>query len=110
MMSGNWGRAEHLRVRGQFTVRADRLVLITALIAALGVSGCGRKGPLDPPPSALTDNQASASGQPVVQRPALGEEGGNLLASPLDSGRPRTQAPTQPPPPPKNFFLDFLIR
>jgi predicted small lipoprotein YifL len=32
-----------------------RLVLIGAFAAALALAGCGRKGPLDPPPASLTD-------------------------------------------------------
>ncbi len=32
-----------------------RLAAIGAILAALGLSACGRKGPLDPPPSAVND-------------------------------------------------------
>ena len=32
-----------------------RLAVIGALVAALGLAGCGRKGPLDPPPGASLD-------------------------------------------------------
>ena len=40
-----------------------RLALIGALAAAFGLAGCGRKGPLDPPPSAVsaTGQQAPAN-------------------------------------------------
>jgi predicted small lipoprotein YifL len=32
-----------------------RLAIFAALVAALALAGCGRKGPLDPPPASLTD-------------------------------------------------------
>ena len=34
-----------------------RLVLIGALAASIGLSACGRKGPLDPPPGASVTGQ-----------------------------------------------------
>ena len=48
-----------------------RIVFATALVAALGVSACGRKGPLDPPPSAAagpapTDLDVDAAGRPIA--------------------------------------------
>jgi|SoiMethySBSTD1v2_1073268.scaffolds.fasta_scaffold953589_2 predicted small lipoprotein YifL len=36
-----------------------RVALLAALLA-LGLSGCGRKGPLDPPPASLAGPQQSA--------------------------------------------------
>jgi predicted small lipoprotein YifL len=42
-----------------------RLALIGAAIAALGLSACGRKGPLDPPPG------ASLQGVPQANMPDL---------------------------------------
>ena len=42
-----------------------RLAVIGALAAALGLAGCGRKGPLDPPPSAAAPGaQPQATNQP----------------------------------------------
>jgi predicted small lipoprotein YifL len=38
-----------------------RLAVLGALAAALTVAGCGRKGPLDAPPSAAIDAPASAA-------------------------------------------------
>ena len=46
-----------------------RLALIGALAVALGLglAGCGRKGPLDPPPGAsVGSDQSTANGQPVM--------------------------------------------
>ena len=42
-----------------------RLALIGALAASLGLVGCGRKGPLDPPPG------ASLEGEPQANLPEL---------------------------------------
>jgi predicted small lipoprotein YifL len=92
--------------------RANRFALAAAMIAALGVSGCGRKGPLDPPPAALSNSQQPPGANvQSTQRPALGEEGNSLVPSLEPPGQPQRtqQASTTPPPPPKSFFLDFLI-
>jgi predicted small lipoprotein YifL len=51
-----------------------RLAAVAVLAAALGLSGCGRKGPLDAPPGGLaasptgTLDQESAEGGEVVQK------------------------------------------
>jgi len=42
-----------------------RLALIAALGAAIALAGCGRKGPLDPPPAAVVDG-APANGPPAA--------------------------------------------
>jgi predicted small lipoprotein YifL len=86
--------------------RWSRLALVAAMTAALGLAACGRKGPLDPPPSAgLTPPPAYAP------RPSLGEE--NYGPTPLPVERTAAAAPPAatppPPPPPKTFFLDFLL-
>ena len=45
-----------------------RLAAVGALVAALGLSACGRKGPLDPPPyaSAQQDNLQAAPADPAL--------------------------------------------
>jgi predicted small lipoprotein YifL len=90
--------------------RWSRLALVTAMMAALGLAACGRKGPLDPPPSAgLTTPQSSAS------RPSLGEETNGFTPPPADdraraaSAAPASATASPPPPPKKTFFLDFLL-
>jgi len=47
---------------------SDRPFFRFALIGALGLAlaGCGRKGPLDPPPASLTD-QHPANGAPAAK-------------------------------------------
>ena len=43
--------------------------MLAAIIAAAGLSGCGRKGALDPPPTAALTNP-----QPVPPGPSMGEQ------------------------------------
>jgi predicted small lipoprotein YifL len=87
--------------------RSPRLALVAVMTAALALTGCGRKGPLDPPPPSgeITPPPANAP------RPSLGQE--NYGPLPAQAGE-RALSPTVPPPPaapppPKTFFLDFLL-
>ena len=65
--------------------------LAFVLIGALLLSGCGRKGPLDPPPG------ASLAGEPQPDLPTL--------LSSKTSTAPAATAPT----PKKHIFLDPLL-
>lgn len=67
-----------------------RLSLIVALVAALGLAACGRKGPLDPPPGAsLAGEQATtASGGTQPDRRILGADG-----KPIASGNTNKRIP-----------------
>lgn len=68
------------------------LALAGAIAAAFGLAGCGRKGPLDPPPS------ATLSGNKVPAKSSGGEQV-------LDShGRPHA-----PPGPDKHIPIDALL-
>jgi predicted small lipoprotein YifL len=70
-----------------------RLALIGALAAALSLAACGRKGPLDPPPSvSLTGKQAT---------PNKNSNGEQVLDS---HGRPHA-----PPGPDKQLPIDGLL-
>ncbi len=83
-----------------------RLAALAALGAAVALSGCGRKGPLDAPPSA-------SMSPPPPDQPSLGE-----MSDPNTPGfrRPPREAAVAPPPtapvPPekRTFILDPLIR
>ena len=81
---------------------------MTAAIAtaAFGLSACGRKGPLDPPPSA-----GIAPPPAYAPRPSLGEENYAPAPPPQVANPARTAAAPPPagPPPNKSFFLDFLL-
>jgi predicted small lipoprotein YifL len=84
--------------------RWSRLALVAAMTAALGLAACGRKGPLDPPPSAgLTPPPAYAP------RPSLGEENYGPAPPPVERAAVAAPPPAAAPPPPKTFFLDFLL-
>jgi predicted small lipoprotein YifL len=71
---------------GRLSPRAlSRIAAVGALVAALGLAGCGRKGGLDAPPGAVAD---------PMMAPAPATEIG-------PDGRPLPPARTSP--------LDFLI-
>lgn len=69
-----------------------RMTLLTVLMG-LALAACGRKGPLEPPPSAI--EQA---------KPAAPADTG--IMPPVGAKKPETKAA---PPPDKPFFLDFLL-
>jgi predicted small lipoprotein YifL len=71
-----------------------RIALIGALVAALGLAGCGRKGGLDPPPAAAVADPA------VAAQPGLGP---SLDGAPEN----RAQAPAQGPQ--RRTPIDFLL-
>ena len=66
-----------------------RLALVGALAASFALTGCGRKGPLDPPPGASIANEPQANmpnlmnpvrgapigGQTVDNNPGVGPDG-----------------------------------
>jgi predicted small lipoprotein YifL len=88
---------------------ASGLLLAAAVTAAFALSGCGRKGPLDPPPMAgLPAPPAYTS-----QQRSLGEEN-TFAAPPGERAAARGQAAAQappgtPPPQQRSFPLDFLV-
>jgi predicted small lipoprotein YifL len=103
--AGFWGA----RGLGLSLDRVMRLALAgVAIGAALSLASCGRKGMLDPPPSAGVS-------QPPTPRPSLGEQSDSVLPPP-PTANPRPQrnaaAPNGPgarTPQQQSFFLDFLI-
>lgn len=70
--------------------RFARIALATVLVAALGVSACGRKGPLDPPPGA----QAAPGAAPGQPQELVYDRAGNPLP-------PKGEK--------KSFLFDFLL-
>ena len=76
--------------------RLVRIAVIGALVAALGLAGCGRKGGLDPPPGAT----AAAADQSAP--PGAAPPGAAPPASP-DALPPSTQ------PLPRRTPIDWLI-
>jgi predicted small lipoprotein YifL len=85
------------------------IALAAVMVAAgLALAGCGRKGPLDAPPS------AALTPPPAAARPSLGEENESLSGSQAGAAPARPQAAARqsaPPQPPQktSFFLDFLL-
>ena len=72
-------------------LRFARIAAIGALVAALGLAGCGRKGGLDPPPGATaTDTSLS---RPDLE-PAIGPDGKVI---------------TRPQAPKRTTLLDWLL-
>jgi len=59
-------------------LRLARIAAIGALIAALGLAGCGRKGGLDPPPGATAADTSPS--RPDLE-PAIGPDG-KVMPSP----------------------------
>ena len=75
------------------------LLLGSALVLALALGGCGRRGPLEPPPGSLQAQQEAAE--------AKGEELSNVTIPPIGKGSsrktPQIRAPKEP------FILDPLL-
>jgi predicted small lipoprotein YifL len=96
---------------------------VTAVTIALALTGCGRKGPLDPPasvPQTETPAQAEATQARVLQTP---DENPGRIRSPdtvyeesaiakLNSETKNPARPINAPPlqQPNSFFLDPLIK
>ena len=76
-----------------FDRRLVRIAAIGALVAALGLAGCGRKGGLDPPPDAAITDQNGTT-QPPPGAAAVGPDG-------------KPVAPTQGPQ--RRTYLDWLL-
>jgi predicted small lipoprotein YifL len=94
-----------------------RLALAGALVAALGLAGCGRKGPLDPPPGAAAEAPPTrTSGLPgsfrsaVPGRPAQTAQQAAVKPEEADAagiddhGNPIAGKGHR-----QHFFLDFLL-
>ncbi len=84
------------------------LAALVALAGALPLAGCGRKGALDPPPSAA-----------VAPPPAPGEQSLGQVIDPNTPGYRRVRQPVvaaapsagpAAPPERRSFFLDWLIK
>jgi predicted small lipoprotein YifL len=96
---GEWGFL--IRFCSRFALR---LVAFAALAAVLALGGCGRKGPLDPPPSAAIS--------PAPDQPSLGDNPDpNMTGFRRAPSSTVTAQPTGPLPQDKRtFILDPLIK
>ena len=77
-----------------------RLALIGVTVASLTLAGCGRKGPLDPPPG------ASMASQPVAEVPPATTD---PLLPPAGQQRENALPQAKPSDPNKKFFLDSIL-
>jgi len=85
-----------------FTERSFfRLALAGALVASLGLAACGRKGPLDPPPSASAAAPASVQNNGPNLNP--------IAVQPLGGTHADENAEQAPKGPNKSIFLDGLL-
>jgi predicted small lipoprotein YifL len=82
----------------------SRFCAVAALVAALGVAGCGRKGGLDLPPAASAAAQQEADPRPR-------ERESSSIGSDLRPGGGRSNSRNLPPvPSPKRDLpIDFLL-
>lgn len=76
--------------------KVQRIAIVAALFAALGLSACGRKGALDAPPAALNNVNAG------TEAPAA-EESGTLLRPGTAKTLPVIRGPN------KRIPLDVLL-
>jgi len=89
-----------------------RLAAAGALIACLALAGCGRKGPLDPPPgAALTgEPQPQQSGLLTPMVSPIGSGGSSSgTASSAEPGIGSDGRPVAPKGPKRPFVLDGLL-
>jgi predicted small lipoprotein YifL len=77
--------------------KVQRIAIVAALFAALGLSACGRKGALDAPPAALNNASAGTEVAPAA------EESGTLLRPGSDKTLPVIRGPN------KRIPLDVLL-
>jgi predicted small lipoprotein YifL len=78
-----------------------RLALIGIAMATLTLAGCGRKGPLDPPPGASMASEPA----PAVDAPATSD----LVTPPGQTRDGAANRPVAPVGPNRRIFLDNLL-
>lgn len=83
-----------------FSCGFSRLALIGALVAASALGACGRKGPLEAPPS----SNALAAAPPQQQGPSLGEGDPQGFETQRDNNDMPAPRPNK-----KTFILDPLL-
>ncbi|HZS63656.1 MAG TPA: lipoprotein [Xanthobacteraceae bacterium] len=85
-----------------------RLAVLGAAMAALALAGCGRKGPLDPPPVAAEPTPSAAPArQSSVASPTASLNGKSESKGP--SVFTRHGQPVAPPGPKVHLPIDWLI-
>src|SRR5262245_41532338 len=96
---------EGSELSSQSELRLARIAAMGALVAALSVAGCGRKGPLDPPPGATAADISSVSRPDLLPPdPSTGRSGREPVIGP--DGRviaPSSEGPKRSTP------IDWLL-
>jgi predicted small lipoprotein YifL len=75
--------------------------LVAVAAVALALTGCGRKGPLDPPPNAAG---------PVVEQGDTGEERAAARGNVFDPSYGANELPKTPKGNKRSFILDPLLK
>jgi predicted small lipoprotein YifL len=83
-------------------VRGPAATLLVVILVTAGLAGCGRKGPLDPPPGAALTTPAHTAAQHHPAGAAQDEAARN--------GFDTQGNPVAPPGQKKSFILDPLLR
>ncbi len=83
-----------------------RLALVAALAASLGLTACGRKGSLDPPPSASVTGEPQASADALLTPVATPIGGRAADGNPGVDKNGQAMAPKGPK---KSIPLDVLL-
>lgn len=97
-------------LRHRFDRSLARLAVAAALVAALGLGACGRKGALDSPPGAAADPPAPRASGLAGLRPT--QPSRQAAAKPAENVEPSFDEegnPIAPKGQKKRFLLDWLL-
>jgi len=104
------------RTRGRVVLTriADRRLLhlaaLVALASALALAGCGRKGALEGPPSAAVGTPPPAPDERTSLGQGYDPNTPGFHRGPQPAVVAAAPSTSAPPPEPRSFFLDFLIK
>jgi predicted small lipoprotein YifL len=82
-----------------------RIGLLLIVASALALAGCGRKGPLEPPPGVVQEKPVA---KPAAKRPDGSTAPNGLFRDATDSAAPTT--PERKPRATGSFVLDPLLQ
>jgi predicted small lipoprotein YifL len=86
-----------------------RFATLAALAAALSLAGCGRKGPLDLPPSAVAEPAAAASPSPTRSSSGVNPMAPHHASPRQEDSFTRTGEPVAPKGPKRPLPFDWLL-
>jgi predicted small lipoprotein YifL len=92
----------------------SRLAVVAALVAVLGLAGCGRKGPLDPPPGAAVESPPArqtglANGMRSPRAAQPDKQAATQAGQATSAGFDEDGQPIAPKGQQRRFFLDWLL-